>query len=132
MVRIQEVKTELSTLKRLGPGLVAVFVGGTSGIGENTAREIVRHSTSPRIYLVGRSQEQADRIKADFQTINPEAQTRFIKGDVSSLRNVDKICDEIKQSENKINLLFLTAGILTMSGRNGLLHVQLHCPFAKG
>jgi hypothetical protein len=32
MVGIQEVKTELATLKRLGPGLVAVFVGGTVGM----------------------------------------------------------------------------------------------------
>jgi short-subunit dehydrogenase len=84
------------------------------------------NSISPRIYLVGRSQEQADRIKADFQTINPESQTRFIQGDVSSLRTVDKICDEIKQSENKINLLFMTAGIMTMSGRNGSSFAQQH------
>jgi short-subunit dehydrogenase len=121
MVGIQEVRAELTTLKRLGPGLVGVFVGGTSGIGESTAREFARYAVSPRIYLVGRSQEQADRIKSDFQTLNPQCQTKFIQGDVSLLRNVDKICDEIKASENKINLLFLSAGLLTMKGRNGEL-----------
>jgi NADP-dependent 3-hydroxy acid dehydrogenase YdfG len=119
MVGIQEVRSELTKLKRLGPGLVGVFVGGTSGIGEATAREFVRSSIQPRVYLVGRSQEQADKIKAEFLKLNPESQTKFIQGDVSLLHNVDKICDEIKSSEEKINLLFLTAGILTMKGRDG-------------
>lgn len=119
MVGIQEVRSELASLKRLGPGLVAVFVGGTNGIGEATAREFVRNTLQPRIYLVGRNQEQADLIKADFQKLNPESQTKFIQGDVSLLRNVDKICDEIKSSEEKINLLVLSAGILSMKGRDG-------------
>jgi len=119
MVSIHEIRAELQTIKRLGPGLVAVFVGGTSGIGENTAREFVRASISPKVYLVGRSQEQADKLKTEFQSINPDCQTRFVQGDVSLLRNVDKVCDEIKASEDKINLLFLSAGILTMAGRTG-------------
>jgi len=118
MVSLQEVRDELKTIKRLGPDLVAVFVGGTSGIGEGTAREFVRYSLRPRIYLVGRSQEQADKLKTEFQSINSDCQTHFIQGDVSLLRNVDRVCQEIKASEEKINLLFLSAGMLTMKGRD--------------
>lgn len=35
-------------------GLVAVFVGGTGGIGESTARELFARATRPRAYIVGR------------------------------------------------------------------------------
>lgn len=96
-----------------------MFVGGTSGIGESTARAFVKNAIKPHVYLVGRSEEQGNKLKSEFQRLNPESQTKFIKGDVSLLRNVDKICEEIKTSETKINLLFLSAGILTLSGRDG-------------
>jgi len=118
MVSIQDIKSQLTGLKRYGSGLVAVFVGGTSGIGESTAREFVRYTIKPRVYLIGRSQEQADRITKECQELNPESQINFIQSDVAQLRNVDKACDEIKAKEDKINLLFLSAGILTMKGRD--------------
>jgi short-subunit dehydrogenase len=80
----------------------------------------VRHTVKPRIYLVGRSQEQADLLKQEFQTLNPESQVNFIKSDVAHLRNVDQVCEEIKAKEDKINLLFMSAGIMTMKGRDGI------------
>ena len=33
---------------------VGVFVGGTGGIGESTARELFERTVRPRIYIVGR------------------------------------------------------------------------------
>ena len=33
---------------------VAVFVGGTGGIGESTATELFKRTVRPRIYIVGR------------------------------------------------------------------------------
>lgn len=35
-------------------GLVVVFVGGTGGIGESTAKELFRRTTKPRAYIIGR------------------------------------------------------------------------------
>ncbi|KAE9962621.1 hypothetical protein BLS_000107 [Venturia inaequalis] len=118
MVSIQDIKAQLTGLKRYGSGLVGVFVGGTSGIGESTAREFVRYAVKPRIYLVGRSQEQADLLKEEFQALNPESQINFIKSDVAQLRNVDAVCEEIKAKDDKINLLCLSAGIMTLKGRD--------------
>ncbi|KAF4459178.1 speckle-type poz [Fusarium albosuccineum] len=131
----------LTSVSSHGPGLVAVFgafnylmivshdkanrpplviaVGGTSGIGESTAREFVRYASSPRVYLVGRSREQANRIENEFQQLNPSSRVQFIQSDVSQLRNVDKLCEKIKAQEEKINFLFLTAGIFHMRGREG-------------
>ncbi|KKA18356.1 hypothetical protein T310_7704 [Rasamsonia emersonii CBS 393.64] len=115
MVSLQTVRAHNATLKELGPGLV---VGGTSGIGSSTAREFVRHTLAPRVYLVGRNETQASRIISELRALNPEGQISFVKSDVSLLRNVDAVCDEIKAKEEKVNLLVLSQGVLTTKGRD--------------
>ncbi|KAK0717838.1 hypothetical protein B0T26DRAFT_776835 [Lasiosphaeria miniovina] len=47
----------------LSAGLVAVFVGGGTGvIGETTMKSFAKHAVSPRIYLIGWSKEAATWI----------------------------------------------------------------------
>ncbi|PWY74135.1 short-chain dehydrogenases/reductase [Aspergillus eucalypticola CBS 122712] len=117
MVAISEVRGQLPNIKNLGSGLVAVFVGGTSGIGLSTAREFTRYATAPHIYLIGRNEAQASEIISELRAVNQSATVDFIKSDVSLLKNVDTTCREIAQKESKVNLLFLSAGILTTQGR---------------
>ncbi|KAF2476339.1 uncharacterized protein BDR25DRAFT_375228 [Lindgomyces ingoldianus] len=118
MVSLTAVQTHNATLKSLSSGLVAVFVGGTSGIGLYTAREFVRNTKAPHIYLIGRNQVEATRIIDELHELNPSSKLNFIKSDVSLLRNVDEVCKEIKEKENKVNLLFMTVGYLTLKGRD--------------
>lgn len=94
----------------LPPGLVAVFVGATNGIGEYSLKEFARHARQPRVYFVGRSQEAGDRIAAECRQLNSEGEFIFIKADVSLLKNVDDVCRNIASKEKRINLLFLTCG----------------------
>lgn len=96
----------------LPPGLVAVFVGGTSGIGEYTLIEFARFARQPRIYNVGRSQEASDRIAVEVKKLNTNAQYTFIKVDVSLIRSVNTVCEQIKAKEKAVNVLFLSAGTL--------------------
>ncbi|KAK7211439.1 hypothetical protein V2G26_018617 [Clonostachys chloroleuca] len=117
MVAIEQIRNDLAQASRSKHQLVAVFVGGTSGIGESTARELVRYSTGRRIYLIGRSQDQADRIKTEFASLNPSCDVCFIQSDASQLGNVDSLCDKIKAQEEKIDVLFLSAGIFHLRGR---------------
>lgn len=117
MTSIQQIRDQLAGTRSFGPGLVAVFVGGTSGIGESTARELVRYSISPRVYLIGRSQEQAARIKNEFAQLNSSSDVRFIQSDISRLRNVDEVCEQVKTQEEVINLLFLTPDTFHFRGR---------------
>ena len=53
MVRISTIRDSNAQCKCLD-GLVAVFVGGTGGIGESTATEFFMRTTRPRAYIVGR------------------------------------------------------------------------------
>ena len=53
MVGINTIRESNAQGKNL-TGLVAVFVGGTGGIGESTAKELFQRTTRPRAYIVGR------------------------------------------------------------------------------
>ncbi|CAI6099505.1 unnamed protein product [Clonostachys chloroleuca] len=91
-------------------GLVAVFVGGTSGVGEYTVKAFAKYSINSRVYIVGRSQESADRIIQECSHVSSGSSFQFIQADVSALRGVDSVCDELKNKETAINLLFLSQG----------------------
>ncbi|KAK2810660.1 hypothetical protein FQN50_002700 [Emmonsiellopsis sp. PD_5] len=117
MASLDAVRASNLNLKKLGPGLVAVFVGGTSGIGETTAREFVRQADRPQVYLVGRNEARASRIIEELKKLNPDGKIDFLKADLELLRNVDEVCEDIKKKEEKINLLFLSPGIITTAGR---------------
>ena len=54
MVKIDGIREANAQAKPI-KNFVCVFVGGTGGIGASTAQELFRHTTSPRAYIVGRS-----------------------------------------------------------------------------
>ncbi|QIX01604.1 hypothetical protein AMS68_007121 [Peltaster fructicola] len=99
-------------------GLVVVFIGGTGGIGESTARELFRRSTAPKAYIVGRNKDKGTRLVEKLSKLNPSGTVTFIKKDCALLSNVDEVCADIRSREHKINCLFLTAGYMTLKGRN--------------
>lgn len=86
-------------------------VGGTSGIGESTARAFAQHTLYPRIYLIGRNKEQASKITQEMLEDNQRADVIFLHKDVSCLRSVDEVCRDIQAREQEVNLLFLSTGI---------------------
>ncbi|KAE8354415.1 hypothetical protein BDV28DRAFT_85014 [Aspergillus coremiiformis] len=118
MVGISDVRKSNSSLHTRNDDYIAVFVGGTSGIGEATAKELAKVVKKPTIHLVGRNQAAGSKILAELKAANPEGTFYFIQSDVSLLQNVDKACSEIKQKEKAIDLLFLSTGHLAMSKQN--------------
>jgi NADP-dependent 3-hydroxy acid dehydrogenase YdfG len=119
MVSLSEIRRSNSELKTQSPGLVAVFVGGTAGIGANTLKHLVISTNSPKVYIVGRSQTAAAPQLDELKTLNPHATFTFIEAQASLLKDVDRVCNEIKSIEKKIDLLFLTVGALSLNGRQG-------------
>lgn len=115
MVKLSDViESNGRIASELPPGLVAVFPGGTSGIGEYSVLALAKHARQPKIYLVGRSQSAADRIIAECKRLNPEGQYFFIATDASLIKNVDDVCRQFREKEKAINLLFLSIGSLNM------------------
>lgn len=140
MVALDLVHASNAQLKELGPGLVALFggpffptiaslihaittnftvVGGTSGIGEYTAKAFVKNAFSPRVYIVGRSATAAERIIKECKELNEDGTVEFLKADVTELREVDRVCKELSAKEKHINLIVQTQGNLTLRGRDG-------------
>ena len=113
MVSLEVIESSNDRIRStLPPGLVAVFVGATNGVGETTVKQFAKHATQPRIYIIGRSQEAGDRIAAECRALNPEGTFVFFKRDTSLMRSVDEICNELASKEEAVNLLFLTIGTL--------------------
>ncbi|KAG9503936.1 hypothetical protein J7337_003895 [Fusarium musae] len=58
MVSLSQVRqTNASAAFKLPAGLVGVFAGATAGIGETALKAFTKHTTRPKIYYIGRSQE---------------------------------------------------------------------------
>ncbi|TKA78794.1 hypothetical protein B0A49_01686, partial [Cryomyces minteri] len=117
MVSIDIVRQSNEGAKEL-TGLVGVFVGATSGIGESTVKELFKRTVRPRIYIVGRNADRGNRIVSELRSLNEGGEVIFIQRDVSLLAHVDEVCKEIEQKEKKIHMLFLTAGFMSLRGRN--------------
>lgn len=108
--------------------LVAVFTGGTSGIGEFTIRALARHAAKgrgARIYIVGRNQMAADTIAADY-ALHKNVQFRFVRADdLSLLKDVDRCCEKIikletqesKEGPPHIDLLVMSHADLYFGGK---------------
>ncbi|OJJ45987.1 hypothetical protein ASPZODRAFT_142624 [Penicilliopsis zonata CBS 506.65] len=116
MVALSTVQASNALLKTL-PHPVAIFVGATSGIGKSTLLHYVQYTSCPRIYFIGRSQSAADAILSEFNEINPDGSYAFIQADVSLLNTVDGVCKTIREKEEKIDLLFMSQGILDFKSK---------------
>ncbi|KAK0546588.1 hypothetical protein OC845_004541 [Tilletia horrida] len=111
MVTYAQVQASNETIaSQLTGPLVAVFIGATSGIGEHSVKRFAKRTKNAKIYLLGRSQAAADRIKGEIDAFGTGTQLEFLPADLSLIRNVDKICAEIQAKEKAINVLFMSQG----------------------
>ncbi|KAK9452816.1 short-chain dehydrogenase reductase SDR [Dipodascopsis uninucleata] len=106
-------------------GLVALFVGATSGIGEHSLKAFAKYFNKPRVYFIGRSQEAGNRIVSECKAINSAGEYIFIKCDITSLKRIDKVCQDIKNKETTLNLLFISAGTLANGKTEEGLHLSV-------
>lgn len=98
--------------------LVGVFFGGTSGIGEYTAKALVRHTQNPTVYIVGRNKEAGERILRELSALRPDStpNLHFLQHDLSLLSEVDAAVQRIVASESKLNLVMFSANNLSLKG----------------
>ncbi|KAH6715305.1 hypothetical protein BKA61DRAFT_480100 [Leptodontidium sp. MPI-SDFR-AT-0119] len=119
MVSIKEVRKSNAAFKSSdqASGLVAIFVGATSGIGMGSLKQFAKNAKAPKIYILGRSKSAATPLLNEIKTLNPEGTYDLIETEISLIRNVDKACDEIKSKEKKVDLVFVSPGYLAFGGR---------------
>ncbi|KAK6532483.1 hypothetical protein TWF281_006672 [Arthrobotrys megalospora] len=112
MIPLTTIKAANATLSTRLPSPICVFVGGTTGIGFYTLKQLAASTVSPKIYYIGRTPSNAEVVQKTLEEINPKGTYIFVQCDILLIKNVDKACEEILQKEKEINLLWLSAGML--------------------
>ncbi|MGB6672935.1 MAG: glucose 1-dehydrogenase [Candidatus Nitrosopolaris sp.] len=97
------IQTE-SITKRL-EGKIAVITGGSSGIGLATVQRFVEEGAY--VFITGRRQSEVD------VAVNQIGKNvTGVQGDVSNLKDLDRLYDTVKQQKGRIDILFANAGIM--------------------
>ncbi|EIN08969.1 NAD(P)-binding protein [Punctularia strigosozonata HHB-11173 SS5] len=97
---------------------VALFVGGTSGIGQGTVEAFARHTHgNAHILICGRNKEAAEKIFAKFpKPTSPDAKREFVQCDVTLMKNVHSVTQDLVSRLPKLNYLVITTGIFSLNG----------------
>ena len=97
---------------------VAVFVGGTSGIGKAMVERFARLTNgNSSIIIVGRNRAAAETIFASLPSTETSTH-EFIQCDATLMSNVHTTSQEILSRYNKINYLILSPGVFSLKGRD--------------
>lgn len=98
---------------------VVVFTGATAGIGKATLTSLVSRGHPVRAYVIGRGNETRHAaLLNDLRTANPSAELVYLEGQLSLMRDVQRLADTILSREDAVDALFLSAGFVPFSGRN--------------
>ena len=97
---------------------VALFVGGTSGIGQATAEAFARYTKGQaHIVICGRNRAAAESIIASFPK-STNSKYEFVECDATLMKNVQTTTTSLLSTLPKLNYLFMTTGFLTLKGRD--------------
>ena len=84
-------------------GKVALITGGSSGLGLATARRFAAEGA--RVFITGRRQAELDAAVAQIG-----GDAVGVQGDISSLADLDRLYEVIRQQAGRLDVLFANAG----------------------
>ncbi len=135
---VQAANAAVATDRSAGRPFVAVFLGGTTGIGSYGLKALAKthgeagaaQSRGLRAYVVGR--RASDTLMAELRRLCPFGTFAFVQAkDLGLLADVDRVCAAITGAETaaaaadatphvpKIDLLVESQGVLAFAGRSG-------------
>ncbi len=92
---------------------VAVITGGNSGIGLATARRFVAEGA--RVAIMGRDAETVAKAVEELG-----ASAIGVQGDVTSMADLDRLFETVRQELGSIDLLFVNAGVAQIRPIDGV------------
>ncbi|KAI1291720.1 Retinol dehydrogenase 14 [Halotydeus destructor] len=97
-------------------GKVAIVTGANTGIGLETARDLVRRGA--RVVLACRSVERATEAAKDIVASGGNAGAiRVMQVDIASLKSVRAFCHQFVTTEQRLDILVLNAGMVPPPGK---------------
>lgn len=121
MVALSEIIAHNESLRQHPWGLVALFVGATSGIGLATLRVLAKSLPDSRLYVVGRSKERFASELSELERLSDSTEIIFIEAEISLIRNTNKIVACLSSRESKLDLLYMSPGNLAFGGPHCML-----------
>nr|WNS47934.1 FunD [Talaromyces coalescens] len=110
MVALSDVVAHNNCLRQRPSGLIALFVGATSGIGLSTLRTLAERLPGSRLYVVGRSKERFASELSRLERLNDCTEIIFIEAEIALLKNTNKIVKFLSNRESKLDLLYMSPG----------------------
>ena len=104
-------------------GKTVVLTGATSGIGRATALGLADEGA--RLILVGRTPERCEETLAEIRRRTGRDDAVMLRADLSSLKEVRRLADEVLASADRVHVLLNNAGVtlpkrqLTVDGLEG-------------
>jgi len=96
--------------------LVAVFVGGTAGIGRAMAHAFATSTKGSTLIIVGRNKSSAEELFGSLREAGADGQYEFVQCDATLMKNSKEAADTILSKHQKINYLVCTQGYLSLDG----------------
>ena len=112
---------------------IVVITGATNGLGQLVASELAKQGA--HLVLTARSKKKAEATERIIKNITPKAEIDFFFGDLSLMKDVKRIGNEIKASYPKIDLLVNNAGLhafeqrITSEGFPEMIAVNYFAPW---
>lgn len=85
-----------------------LITGGTSGVGKAIATGIAQ--TGAKVIIVGRNQSNAEIAIKEIYKKSGNKEVSFIKADLSLMKSVYQLCEQIKSQETYLNGIVNAAG----------------------
>lgn len=104
-------------------GKTCVVTGGTSGIGEITARELARQRA--RVIVVGRSPERCAATIGRIRDETGSTAVESIVADLSSRAEVRRAADEIRGRCDRLDVLINNAGAMFLERRESVDGIEM-------
>ncbi|KAK2668169.1 Short-chain dehydrogenase/reductase SDR [Fusarium oxysporum f. sp. vasinfectum] len=95
----------------------AVFIGATDGIGKRALVTLVSHGFPLKAYVIGRNKARDQTLLGELYAINNKVELVYLEGQISLMSEVVRLTSYILEKEQKIDLLFHSAGFLPLLGR---------------
>jgi len=90
-------------------GKIVVVTGATGGIGKETARAL--HKMGAQVVIVGRNSQKIDDVVAELKSQHPSgSEVDGMQADLSSLVDIRRLANEIKQKHSHLDVLVNNAG----------------------